>query len=153
LRAHCVSRPEREDFSGFFHDYRCFQTHCVSRGVPGYFGQRVARERLTGHHVDANPLAQPTLAVVVAVALVPRFACAPMALSLAFVTAACALSSARPRVRCEPLAANPARPPASHHCLLKRRQRGSPGSGGHHAQGTAGWVISREQTRVISRER
>ncbi len=50
---------------------------------------QLARERLAGHRVDTDALAQPTLAVVVAVALVPRLARAPMTLSSSIPLCAC----------------------------------------------------------------
>jgi hypothetical protein len=111
---HCVSRPKREDFAGFLHDYSCFQTHCVSRRIPGYFRQRIATERRAAGPLDAHPLAKPALAVVVWVLRMPRRARAPMTLASALITTARALSHARTRVRLEPLAANPTRPLARH---------------------------------------
>jgi hypothetical protein len=69
---HCVSRPERENFPGFFHNYRSFQAHCVSRLVPGYFSQRVPIQRLADRPIDAHALTQAALTVIVGVLLVPR---------------------------------------------------------------------------------
>jgi hypothetical protein len=115
---HCVSRPKREDFARFLHDYRSFQTHCVSRLVPGYFCQRVALKRRAACPLNTHALAKPALAVVVRVLRVPCRARAPMTLASALIATARALSRPSTRVRLEPLAANPARPLARHHCLL-----------------------------------
>jgi hypothetical protein len=153
LRVHCVSRPKCENFARFLHDYRSFQTHCVSRLLPGYFRQRVALKRRAARTLDAHALAKPALAVVVRVLRVPCCARAPMSLASALIATARALSLASTRVRLEPLAANPTRPLARHHCLLKRRQRGPARSGRYSCAVHAGWVTFREQRRVTFRER
>jgi len=150
---HCVSHPKCEDFARFLHDYRSFQTHCVSRRVPGYFCQRVTLKRRAARPLDAHALAKPALAVVVGVLRVPCGARAPMTLASALITTAHALALTRTRVRLEPLAANPTRPLARHHCLLKRRQRGPARSDRYGCAVHGGWVIFREQRRVIFRER
>jgi hypothetical protein len=111
---HCVSRPKREDFARFLHDYCSFQTHCVSRRIPGYFRQRIATERRADRPLDTHALAKPALAVVIRMLLVPCGARAPMPLASALLTTARALSLTRTRVRLEPLAANPTRPRARH---------------------------------------
>jgi len=115
LLVHCVSRPEHENFSDFLHDYGRFEAYCVSRRVPGYFGEGVTAERLADDtDLATQPLAQPPLAVVVRVLLVPGSARSPVPLATALLTPARALSLACTRVRLEPLAAYPARPLARH---------------------------------------
>jgi hypothetical protein len=153
LRVHCVSRPKNEDFARFLHDYSGLQTHCVSRLVPGYFAQRIALKRRAARPLDTHALAKPPLTVVVRMLRVPCSARAPVSLASALITTARALSLARTRVRLEPLAANPARPLARHHCLLKRRQRGPARSDRYGRAVHEGWVIFREQRRVSFRER
>jgi hypothetical protein len=114
LRTHCVSRPERQDFARFLHDYRGFHAHCVSRGLPGYFRQRVAPQRLAEPDFGPNSFPKPPLAVVVRVLRAPRRARAAMTLAPAIIATARALSLARTWVRLEPFAANPTRPLARH---------------------------------------
>ena len=45
LQAHCVSRPEVEDFARFLNRYSDLQAHCVSRGLPVDSAERVGRQR------------------------------------------------------------------------------------------------------------
>jgi hypothetical protein len=122
LSVHCVSRPAGQDFARFLHDYRHFHAHCVSRGVPHYFRQRVAIQRLADDSLAAHALAQAALDVVVRMTRVPRRARAPMARLLARIATTAALTLARTSVRLKPLAALSARSLASHRCcLLKAR--------------------------------
>jgi hypothetical protein len=83
LRVHYVSRPAAQDSAGFFDDYRDFDAHCVSRSVPGNFGQRIALQRRSNALISTNALAKPALNVVIRMARVPRRARAPMTRLLA----------------------------------------------------------------------
>jgi hypothetical protein len=76
-----------------------------------------------------------------------------MALSLAALRAAHALPVTCSALRNEPLAAQTARPLARHRCLLEAGQRDSTRLRDEAMLDQQGWVISREHTRVISRER
>jgi hypothetical protein len=114
--------------------------------------QRFATDSFAPH-----PLAQAPLDVVVRMARVPVRARAPVTRALTRFATAAALTLARTRVRLKPLAALSARSLASHRCcLLKARSVSRISSRDEVAgpsRGQQGWVIFREHTRVISRER
>jgi hypothetical protein len=176
LRVDCVSRPADQDFARFLNDDRYFDSHCVSRRVPDYFGQRVPIHRLADHGTSAHPLAQTTLQVVVRMSRVPVHACAPVARALTGFAIAAPLTLARPCIRLEPLAALSAWSLASHRCCLLQEARSvtcivarddvsvlqalvSRFAAQHDVSAQQvrsqqqGWVIFSEHTRVISRKR
>jgi hypothetical protein len=125
LRVDGVSHPSDEDFASFLYDYRDFQSDCVSRDVPDYFGQWVTLERRADDRFAPNSLSQTALAVVVRMALMPLRTRSAMSRLLALFAAAAPLTLARSPARLEPLAALTARALATHCCLLEGLQRRS----------------------------